>query len=79
MRELAMRPCSLNIFSMNEPTSSLDPDRAREIWRLMLTLARDGQTQVIVTHQEELTRGMPCRVVRMESGHIVAMEIQVYE
>ncbi len=66
-RALAMQP---EYLLYDEPTSSLDGDRAREIWRLMSELAQKGQTQVIVTHQEELPRAIACRVVRIRDGRI---------
>lgn len=61
-RALAMQPAYL---LYDEPTSSLDRTRAREIWSIMRDLASSGQTQVIVTHQEELTQEIPCRILRL--------------
>ena len=66
-RALAMEP---EYLLYDEPTSSLDRERAREVWKLMEKLAGDGQTQVVVTHQEELTRAIPCRVVNMRDGRV---------
>ncbi|MBX7245618.1 MAG: amino acid ABC transporter ATP-binding protein [Candidatus Sumerlaeaceae bacterium] len=66
-RALAMCPAYL---LYDEPTSSLDQSRAREIWSIMQRLATEGQTQIVVTHQEELTRAIACRVVRMSHGKI---------
>jgi cystine transport system ATP-binding protein len=66
-RAQAMQPACI---LYDEPTSSLDTQRAREIWGIMRRLAQTGQTQVVVTHQEELTRAMPCRVVRMNDGRL---------
>jgi ABC-type polar amino acid transport system ATPase subunit len=67
-RALALQP---KYLLYDEPTSALDPDRARDMWELMGRLAQDGQTQVIVTHQTELTTHIPCRVVRMKAGQIL--------
>lgn len=67
-RALAMKP---DYLLYDEPTSSLDLERAREIWALMSALAREGQAQLVVTHQYELAREVPCRVVRIAEGHIV--------
>ena len=67
-RALAMEP---EYLLYDEPTSSLDRRRALEVWKLMEKLAREGQTQVVVAHQEELTRAVPCRVVNMREGRIV--------
>jgi polar amino acid transport system ATP-binding protein len=66
-RALAMQPAYL---LYDEPTSSLDRDRAREIWKIMRNLAQGGQTQIIVTHQEELVKEVPCRVLGMRDGKI---------
>ncbi|MCX7625900.1 MAG: amino acid ABC transporter ATP-binding protein [Candidatus Sumerlaeaceae bacterium] len=68
-RALAMRP---DYLLYDEPTSSLDLDRAREIWRLMGDLARQGQAQLVVTHQYELANAVACRVVKISGGRIVA-------
>jgi general L-amino acid transport system ATP-binding protein len=67
-RALALRP---RVLLYDEPTSALDPQRAREMWQIMSRLASEGQTQVIVTHQVELTNHIPCRVVRMSAGKVI--------
>lgn len=64
-RALAMQP---DYLLYDEPTSSLDSARAVEIWSIMRQLAKQGQTQVIVTHQQQLARELPCRVVQIEGG-----------
>lgn len=64
-RALAMQP---DYLLYDEPTSSLDSARAMEIWSIMRELAKQGQTQVIVTHQQQLAQELPCRVVRIENG-----------
>jgi len=69
-RALAMEP---NYLLYDEPTSSLDPDRARDIWQIMSQLAAQGQAQLVVTHQRELTQAIPCRVVRIEHGRLTAV------
>jgi ABC-type polar amino acid transport system ATPase subunit len=66
-RALAMKP---EYLLYDEPTSSLDLDRAREIWGIIKRLGEEGQTQVIVTHQEDLAQAIPCRMVRMRDGRI---------
>lgn len=68
-RALAMQPAYL---LYDEPTSSLDLDRAREIWQLMGDLARQGQAQLVVTHQYELANAVTCRVVKISGGRITA-------
>jgi len=67
-RALALEP---EYLLYDEPTSALDPQRAREMWALMAKLAKEGQTQVIVTHQEQITGALPCRVIRMEAGRVI--------
>lgn len=67
-RALALEP---DYLLYDEPTSALDPQRAREMWALMAKLAREGQTQVVVTHQEQITEALPCRVIRMEAGRVI--------
>lgn len=66
-RALAMKP---DYLLYDEPTSALDGPRAREIWAIMKALAAQGQTQVIVTHQEELAREVATRVIRIRDGRI---------
>jgi ABC-type polar amino acid transport system ATPase subunit len=68
-RALAMKP---DYLLYDEPTSALDGPRAREIWAIMKNLAAHGQTQVIVTHQEELAREVATRVIRIRDGKIEA-------
>jgi ABC-type polar amino acid transport system ATPase subunit len=67
-RALALKP---RFLLYDEPTSALDPERARDMWEIMSRLASEGQTQIIVTHQIELTHHIPCRVIRMKAGRIV--------
>jgi polar amino acid transport system ATP-binding protein len=70
-RALAMKP---DYLLYDEPTSSLDSERAQEIWSLMGELAREGQAQLVVTHQRELTQAVPCRVVQIKDGRIVSVD-----
>jgi ABC-type polar amino acid transport system ATPase subunit len=67
-RAMAMRP---DVLLYDEPTSSLDAERAHEIWEIMRQLAAVGQTQLVVTHQEELATSVADRVVRLRNGHVV--------
>lgn len=68
-RALAMEPAYL---LYDEPTSSLDRERAQEIWQLMADLAREGQAQLVVTHQSELAHAIPCRIVHIAEGRTVS-------
>jgi len=71
-RALALDP---HYLLYDEPTSALDPPRARDMWKLMANLAEKGQTQIIVTHQEQIQDALPCRIVRMEKGKIVEVGV----
>jgi polar amino acid transport system ATP-binding protein len=67
-RALAMRPQAL-LF--DEPTSALDPEMIKEVLDLMVSLARDGMTMVVVTHEMGFARAVADRVLFMEAGRIV--------
>ncbi|MBL8699480.1 MAG: amino acid ABC transporter ATP-binding protein [Alphaproteobacteria bacterium] len=67
-RALAMRP---EVMLFDEPTSALDPEMIREVLDLMVELARDGMTMVVVSHEMGFARQVADRVVFMESGRIV--------
>ncbi len=67
-RVLAMQP---KIMLFDEPTSSLDPEMVREVLDVMLSLANDGMTMVVVTHEVGFAREVADRVVFMDSGLIV--------
>ncbi len=67
-RALAMRP---DAMLFDEPTSALDPEMIREVLDLMIDLARDGLTMVVVSHEMGFARQVADRVVFMEAGRIV--------
>jgi polar amino acid transport system ATP-binding protein len=67
-RALAMRP---QILLFDEPTSALDPEMIKEVLGLMVSLARDGMTMVVVTHEMGFARAVADRVLFMEAGRIV--------
>jgi ABC-type polar amino acid transport system ATPase subunit len=67
-RALAMEP---DILLYDEPTSSLDAERAQEVWAIMRRLSAAGQTQLIVTHQEELAACVADRVIRLRDGRVI--------
>jgi glutamate transport system ATP-binding protein len=54
----------------DEPTSALDPDMSREVIAVVETLARDGMTMIIVSHEMSFVRGAATRVVMMADGCI---------
>jgi len=67
-RALAMQP---KIMLFDEPTSALDPEMVREVLDVMRSLARDGMTMVVVTHEVGFAREVADRVVLMDGGHLV--------
>src|SRR3954462_13217025 len=67
-RSLALDPiCML----FDEPTSALDPEMINEVLDVMVGLARDGMTMIVVTHEMGFARGVANRVVFMDHGKIV--------
>ncbi len=66
-RALAMRP-TLVLF--DEPTSALDPDRTAEVLDVMRSLAEEGRTMIIVTHEMEFARDVATRLAVMNAGAI---------
>jgi glutamate transport system ATP-binding protein len=67
-RALAMRP---KLMLFDEPTSALDPEMIKEVLDVMLDLARDGTTMVVVSHEMGFARSAAGRVVFMDEGRIV--------
>ena len=67
-RALAMNP---DIMLFDEPTSALDPEMVGEVLEVMKSLARDGMTMVVVTHEMGFAREVASRVIFMEEGVIV--------
>ncbi len=68
-RALAMKP---EIMLFDEPTSALDPELVGEVFNTIRSLADDGMTMIIVTHQMGFAREVGDRVVFMENGVLVA-------
>ena len=67
-RSLAMNP---KIMLFDEPTSALDPEMINEVLDVMIGLAKDGMTMVVVTHEMGFARKAANRVVFMAEGEIV--------
>ena len=67
-RALAMDPIAM-LF--DEPTSALDPEMIKEVLDVMIALARDGMTMIVVTHEMGFARQVARRVVFMDKGEIV--------
>jgi glutamate transport system ATP-binding protein len=55
----------------DEPTSALDPEMINEVLDVMVSLAKDGMTMVVVTHEMGFARKAADRVVFMDHGKIV--------
>ena len=67
VRALAMNP---KVMLFDEPTSALDPEMVGEVLDLMRTLAKEGMTMVIVTHEMGFAREVASRVLFMDGGVI---------
>jgi glutamate/aspartate transport system ATP-binding protein len=67
-RALAMDPIAM-LF--DEPTSALDPEMINEVLDVMVALAKDGMTMMVVTHEMGFARKVANRVVFMDKGEIV--------
>ncbi|MDA0291407.1 MAG: amino acid ABC transporter ATP-binding protein [Cyanobacteria bacterium] len=67
-RALCMEP---RLMLFDEPTSSLDPEKVREVLDVMRQLAIDGMTMVVVTHEVGFAREVADRVVLMDEGRVV--------
>ena len=69
-RALAMQPAAM-LF--DEPTSSLDPELVGEVLEVMQSLAADGMTMMVVTHEMGFARRVADRVMMMDAGEIVEL------
>ncbi len=67
-RALAMNP---QVMLFDEPTSALDPEMIKEVLDVMVDLARQGMTMVVVTHEMGFARTAADRVLFMDDGRIV--------
>jgi glutamate transport system ATP-binding protein len=67
-RALAMRP---KVMLFDEPTSALDPEMINEVLDVMVGLASEGMTMVVVTHEMGFARRAADRVVFMDAGRIL--------
>ena len=68
VRSLAMKP---KMMLFDEPTSALDPEMVREVLDVMLDLAKQGKTMIIVTHEMQFARAIANRVIFLDGGKIV--------
>ena len=67
-RALAMRP---KVILFDEPTSALDPELTGEVLNVMLDVARQGYTMVVVTHEMGFAREVAHRIVFMDEGRVL--------
>lgn len=68
VRSLIMHP---ELLLLDEITAALDPEMVREVLQVVLELARDGMTMLIVTHEMEFAKAVADRVIFMDGGKIV--------
>ena len=71
-RALAMEP---ELLLLDEVTAALDPEMVREVLDVILDLAREGKTMVIVTHEMQFARAVADRVLFFDGGGIVEQDI----
>lgn len=71
-RALAMKP---KVMLFDEPTSALDPEMINEVLDVMVGLAKDGMTMIVVTHEMGFARKAANRVVFMADGQIVEQAV----
>lgn len=71
VRALLMNP---EVLLLDEITASLDPEMVREVLQVVLELAKEGRTMVIVTHEMEFAKAVADRVIFMDQGKIVEEE-----
>ncbi|WP_373099411.1 MULTISPECIES: amino acid ABC transporter ATP-binding protein [Pasteurellaceae] len=71
VRALCMNP---DIMLFDEVTAALDPEMVREVLDVILGLAKDGMTMLIVTHEMSFARQVADRIVFMDAGRIIEQE-----
>lgn len=67
-RSLCMNP---NVMLFDEPTSALDPEMIKEVLDVMIDLAEEGMTMLVVTHEMGFAKSVADRVMFMDAGQIV--------
>jgi ABC-type polar amino acid transport system ATPase subunit len=67
-RALAMEP---DCMMFDEPTSALDPEMIQEVLEVMIGLAKDGMTMLVVTHEMGFAREVADEIIFMDAGRIV--------
>ena len=67
-RSLCMNP---KIMLFDEPTSALDPEMIKEVLDVMISLAEEGMTMIVITHEMGFARTVADRMMFMDSGEII--------
>jgi general L-amino acid transport system ATP-binding protein len=67
-RSLCMKP---KIMLFDEPTSALDPEMVKEVLDVMINLAEEGMTMIVVSHEMGFAKSVAHRVLFMDFGRIV--------
>ncbi|MBN1277868.1 MAG: amino acid ABC transporter ATP-binding protein [Deltaproteobacteria bacterium] len=67
-RSLCMKP---NVMLFDEPTSALDPEMVKEVLDVMISLAREGMTMIVVSHEMGFAKSVAHRVLFMDYGQIL--------
>ena len=67
-RSLCMKP---KIMLFDEPTSALDPEMVKEVLEVMVDLAKEGMTMIVVTHEMGFAKEVADRVIFMDEGKII--------
>ena len=67
-RALAMQP---EAMLFDEPTSALDPEMIKEVLDVMLSLAKDGMTMLLVTHEMGFAKAAADKVIFMDKGEVI--------
>ena len=68
VRSLIMQP---EILLLDEITAALDPEMVREVLQVVLELAKEGMTMIIVTHEMEFAKAVADRIIFLDQGKIV--------
>ena len=68
VRTLMMKP---EMILFDEPTSALDPEMVKEVQDLMIELADEGMTMIVVTHEVSFVKKVATKIVFMDDGKII--------
>ncbi|MCP4351041.1 MAG: amino acid ABC transporter ATP-binding protein [Desulfobacterales bacterium] len=71
-RSLCMKP---NVMLFDEPTSALDPEMVKEVLDVMISLAGEGMTMIVVTHEMGFAKSVAHRVLFMDFGKILEQNL----